>query len=249
MIDFHTHVLPNVDDGAKDEIVSEAILRQEYEQGVRRIVCTPHYYGKRKLDCFLRMRKEAERKIRGFVLPDTEIRLGAEVHITGVNDPPYDALCALAIEGTKCVLFEFPFLTEWSMNLPEKVAGFISETGYTPVIAHAERYTEFLKNPQRLADFIRMGCYVQLSTGAFLKRATRRFAVMALKKGLVQCLGTDAHNADTRAPDYAAAKEVAYKAGCRKQWDYVQNFMGRILSGETPHVAYTSMRKIGKLYF
>lgn len=249
MIDFHTHVLPKIDDGAKDDSVSAEILRQENEQGVRKIVFTPHYYGKRELEYFVELRKNAMSQIVSLIPPEIEVRLGAEVHVTGVNDPSYDTLCALAIEGTKCVLFEFPFLTEWSMNLMEKVSDFITDTGYTPIIAHAERYTEFLKNPTLLTDFVRMGCYVQLSTGAFLKKRTKKFAFTALKKGLVHCLGTDAHNADNRAPDYALAKQAVYKAGYGAQWERVQKWMERILMGETPHVAYIPMYRKWGIYF
>lgn len=249
MIDFHTHVLPKIDDGAKDDSVSAEILRQENEQGVQKLVFTPHYYGKCELEYFIDIRQKAMRQITAAIPPAMEVRLGAEVHVTGVNDPSYDTLCALAIEGTKCVLFEFPFLTEWSMNLKEKVADFISDTGYTPIIAHAERYREFLKQPLLLTEFVRMGCYVQLSTGAFLEKGTKKFAFTALKKGLVHCLGTDVHNADTRAPDCAAAKAAVYKAGCGAQWESVQKFMERILMGETPHVAYIPMRRKWGFYY
>ena len=249
MIDFHTHVLPTIDDGAKDDSVSADILRQENEQGVRTIVFTPHYYGKRELEYFLDIRKVAMDKIAPIIPSEIQVRLGAEVHITGINDPSYDALCALAIEGTKCVLFEFPFLTEWSINLMEKVADFISDTGYTPIIAHAERYREFLSNPILLSEFIRMGCYIQISTSAFLRKSTKKFAFAALKRGLVHCLGTDTHNAENRAPDYAAAKRAVYDKGCGEQWEQAQKLMERILSGETPHVAYIPLRKKWGFYY
>lgn len=249
MIDFHTHVLPAIDDGAKDDSVSADILRQENEQGVRTIVFTPHYYGKRELEYFLDIRQAALDTIKPLIPSNMKVRLGAEVHVTGVNDPSYDTLCAMAIEGTKCVLFEFPFLTEWSINLTEKVSDFITDTGYTPIIAHVERYTEFLKNPMLLTEFVRMGCYVQLSTGAFLAKSTKKFAFTALKKGLVHCLGTDTHDADNRAPDYALAKQAVYKAGYGAQWERVQKCMQRILQGETPHVAYIPMRRKWGIYF
>jgi protein-tyrosine phosphatase len=249
MIDFHTHVLPTIDDGAKDDSVSADILRQENEQGVQTIVFTPHYYGKREWEYFLEIRQAAMDKIKPLIPLNMEVRLGSEVHITGVNDPSYDTLCALAIEGTKCVLFEFPFLTEWSINLMEKVADFISDTGYTPIIAHAERYREFLLNPALLGEFIRMGCYIQISTSAFLRKSTKKFAFAALKRGLVHCLGTDTHNAENRAPDYAAAKRAVYDKGCGEQWEQAQKLMERILSGETPHVAYIPLRKKWGFYY
>ena len=172
-----------------------------------------------------------------------EIRLGAEVHITGVNDPPHESLCALAIEGTKCVLFEFPFLTEWSGGLIDAVGDFAADTGYKPIIAHAERYAEIRQEPSLLTAFAEMGCYVQLNTRAFLEKNSKGFAFAALKNGLVHCLGTDAHDAQIRRPDYEQAKLAVCAAGYGEEWENVQETMRKIWAGETPSVSFGMMKK------
>ena len=249
MIDFHTHVLPKIDDGPKDKTISGEILKQELQQGVTTVVFTPHYYGKFDINTFLDSRKYSYQSMQQFVPDGMKIKLGAEVHITGINDPSYDTICKLAIEGTRCVLFEFPFLTTWPKNLISCVSNFIADTGYTPIIAHAERYEQFFKNPTLLSVLISMGCYIQVSTGAFLKKKSKKWAIKALQKGLVHCIGTDAHNiTDRTCQDYLLAKQAVYDAGCGEEWENVQNMMSKILDGKAPRVAYMPMRKFLGMY-
>ena len=245
MIDMHTHVLPNLDDGAKNEQVTADLLRLEYAQGVRELVFTPHYYGKkRSAERFIEERNEAAEKIKELVPADMKTRLGAEVYLTGVNDPNNDTLCSLAIEGTKCVLVELPFDDRWSKNLLSKLYGFIAHTGYQPIIAHVERYREIAKNPALLNFFVKMGCYIQVNTGAFLDKHTKKLAFMLLKHGLVHCLGTDTHNETDRAPDYLQAEELVKERGLSKEWTRVQTRMRQILSGETVENACIPIKKV-----
>ncbi|MBQ8308914.1 MAG: hypothetical protein IJX96_03670 [Clostridia bacterium] len=234
MIDMHTHVLPDLDDGAKNEREAQAILEMELAQGVQEVVFTPHYYGKkRSVNDFLEQREKALQKIADRIPEGLKTRLGAEVRLTGVNDPSSDALCKLAIEGTKCVLVELPFTERWNQSLITRLSEFVGDTDYTPVIAHIERYQEVWKNPAIISAFVKMGCLIQVNTAAFLDKKMRKFAFALLKRGLVHCLGTDAHNADTRAPDYAKAKEAAYAAGYGKEWERVQRHMDKIFAGES----------------
>ena len=249
MIDMHTHILPAIDDGVKNVSVSTEILRLETEQGVTEIVFTPHYYGNRSLADFLRDRQEAMAKIES-VIPDTvRTRLGAEVHFTGVNDPSCEAICSLAIEGTKCVLLEFPFVSKWHDRLLEKVGDFILETGYTPIIAHVERYAEVLKKPAIVSELARMGCLIQINTGAFLRKSTVGFALAALKNGLVHCMGTDTHDTDYRAPDYTAAKKIVYDAGLSQAWEGVQRCIRYVLNGKRADHPFGEIKKrFGRYY-
>lgn len=234
MIDMHTHVLPDLDDGAKNEREAEAILQMAFAQGVHEIVFTPHYYGKkRSVKSFLQQRERSLKKIAARVPNGLKTRLGAEVHLSGVNDPTSDALCKLAIEGTKCVLLELPFTGRWNKRLLTRLAEFVGDTDYTPVIAHIERYEEVWKNPAIISTLVKMGCLIQVNTSAFLDKKVRRLAFALLKRGLVHCLGTDAHNTELRAPDYAKAKEAVYAEGYGKEWERIQRNMYKIFAGES----------------
>ena len=249
MIDIHTHILPDIDDGASGLAEAESLLRAEAEQGVHEIVLTPHYYGKRTVGQFLYLRMQALERIRDFVPQGVKLRLGAEVFLKGINDPPDDALCALCIEGTKCVLVELPYFGRWSSMLFSRLNEFISETGYTPIVAHVERYEETLQNPATVSALIEMGCLIQLNTCAFTTKETKRFAFALMRNGMVHCLGTDAHNPKERAPDYQKAQRAVEEAGLSKEWENLKNTMRDLLSGKLPQRTQVKIRKFGKRYF
>ncbi len=250
MIDIHTHILPEIDDGARSLKDAAELIRSELYQDVSEIVFTPHYYGrKRSLEQFFEMRAEAMEKLKPFIPEVIKTRLGAEVYLTGVNDPSNDALCSLAIEGTKCVLVEFPFSAQWRKSLFLRIAEFVADTGYTPIVAHVERYEAVLKDPAILTELVDMGCLIQMNTQAFLNRSTKRFAYALLKHGLVHCLGTDTHNSGERAPDYRKAEKAVCAAGFEKEWERLQENMQKILNKERVQVAHTPIKKIFGLYF
>ena len=245
MIDMHTHVLPNLDDGAKNEQEAARLLRLDYAQGVHELVFTPHYYGKkRSVERFLADRNEVAEKIREHVPAGMKTRLGAEVYLTGINDPDNEALCALAIEGTNCVLVELPFFERWSKSLLLKIYGFMAATGYRPIVAHIERYREIVKKPTLVNFLVKIGCYIQLNTGAFLDKRTQKLAFLLLKHGLVHCLGTDTHNEAERAPDYEKAKALVKEKGFSKEWTLVQTRMRQILRNQNVENACSPIKKV-----
>ncbi len=249
MIDIHTHILPNVDDGADSVSASAELMRIEADQGVKEIVFTPHYYGMKTVAEFLSLRAEAKKSIEEYIPRGMKVRMGAEVLLTGVNDPTDETLCALAIEGTKCVILELPFTSRWSERLFNRIADFIAETGYTPIIAHVERYNEVLENPSVITYLVQMGCLIQLNTGAFLHKSTRRLAIALMKHGLVHCMGTDAHDVSHRAPNYAEAREYIRKKKRTDEFTNVQWCMKKILAGEALRNPYGEVKKWGKFYF
>lgn len=249
MIDIHTHILPSIDDGADNVSVAAEMLRMEVEQGVKEVVFTPHYYGKETAEEFLAKRAAARQSIEEYIPRGLKVRCGAEILLTGVNDPTDEAICALAIEGTKCVMFELPFSSRWSERLLDRIADFIAETGYTPIIAHVERYVEALENPEILTYLVQIGCLIQINTHAFKEKVTRRFALALMKHGLVHCIGTDAHDTHKRTPDYTLAKEIIRKKKRIDEFTNAQWCMKKILAGEALRNPYSSVKKWGKYYF
>ena len=236
MVDMHTHILPRLDDGAKDSSTSMAMLRLSKAQGVDTVVLTPHFYGKRHNPAEFLLRRNAsyQRLLARMQETQTEIdvRLGAEVHFTGINLPDFDELCSLAIEGTKYILFELPFTTKWASVILEKLYEFMGETEYTPIIAHVERYAEIRKNPSIVARLIDMGCLIQVNAQAFLDKRDKGFAFALLKKDSVHCIGSDAHDETGRAPNLLGAKESIEKAGFSDKWQTIQKTMQNILQSE-----------------
>ena len=112
MIDIHTHILPHMDDGAKDSATALRMLDMSIAQGVETVVFSPHYYGKsRSPQKFLEARGAMYEHIRARIPEGIKTRLAAEVHFTGVNSIDEEEMCSLAIEGTEYLLVEFPFTT------------------------------------------------------------------------------------------------------------------------------------------
>ena len=232
MIDFHTHILPHLDDGAKDTATAIAMLQMQSEQRVKKVVLTSHYYGrKHSPQRFLEKRSEAFARIKNDLPEDMEVKLGAEVHFTGVNMPEFDKLCGLAIEGTKYILLELPFTSKWTGDILNKLSDFVYETGYTPIIAHVERYGEVLKKPSLVNDLVEMGCLIQVNAPSFLNKRERKLAFALLKHGFVHCLGTDSHDMGVRAPDFTTAKEVVEKAGYLAEWERAEKITDDLFAG------------------
>lgn len=249
MIDIHTHILPCVDDGAKTVEESVEMLQKLQKQGVTEVALTPHYYGKRySAKQFLEKRNASFAQIQNFIPEGIKVRLGAEVALSGVNDPRDEALCALAIEGTKCVLVELPFYSRWSNSLFNRIADFVSETDYLPIVAHIERYKTALKHPETVARLVDMGCLIQLNVRAFRDKKTKRFAYALLKHGLVHCLGTDAHDLKHRPPEYADIKAEVENAGYVSEWYEAQTRMKNAVRGELVDRRYTPVKKLFRCY-
>ena len=233
MIDIHTHILPHIDDGAKDTATALAMLHKEWEQGVEEVVLTSHFYGRhRSPEQFLEKRNAAFERLRLQLPEGLKVRLGAEVHFTGRNMPENEELCRLAIEATNYILIEFPFTTAWTGELLDRLNDFILDTGYTPIIAHAERYSEIKKCPALISELVHMGCLIQVNVGSFLNKREKKLAFAILKHGFVHCLGTDTHDLEDRSPDFTAAKLAVEKAGYQAAWENAEKIMRSVLKNE-----------------
>ena len=241
MIDIHTHILPHIDDGAKESRVSVAMLKAELAQGVHTVLLSPHYYGRKHSPAqFLERRNAAFGRLKEKIPEGINVRLGAEVHFTGINVLEEDDFCSLAIEGTKYVLVELPFDTAWHGEILDKLSTLIEETGYTPIIAHVERYDEVLKNPQIVSRLVGMGCLIQVNSYAFIEKREKGLVFALLKHGLIHCIGSDAHDLDERKPNMAEAKTVMEQAGFAKEWEQIQQNMQKIFADERVEILPTT---------
>lgn len=217
MTDLHTHILPGMDDGAKNADESLALLRMEREQGVSTVVLTPHYYRtKESVADFLARRRNAvevlEARIRE--LPEEEQaalprRLpGAEVAWTP-DLPECDDLRSLCLGETETLLLELPF-TPWDERMIRQLYNLMSRTGVMPVIAHLERYLR-LQKKQHIREILDMGLPVQISTDALMRFTARGAAMKLLKNRRAHLLASDCHRVDLRPPYMKEAMELVAK--------------------------------------
>lgn len=207
VIDFHSHVLPGIDDGSRNVAESIAMLQAEAAQGIDCVVATPHFYAQHDSpEHFLEKRAEAARRLREEMakydgLP--ELLLGAEVYFfPGIAQS--DALSALTIEGKMSILIEMPN-PPWSEVMYRELEEICTRRDLVPILAHVDRYIRPLRTyhiPQRLEE---LPVLVQANASFFLHRSTCSMAEKMLKKGQIHLLGSDCHNMTTRVPNLGQA--------------------------------------------
>lgn len=202
IIDFHTHVLPAMDDGSRSVEESLQMLRMEAEQGIFHVVATPHFYPQYdNPEQFLRKRTAAEMQLREAMAKETgmpELTVGAEVYFfPGISES--DALSQLTIGENGYILLEMP-KSPWKDSMYKEVEYIYTRQGITPVIAHVDRYISPFRTygiPERLAE---LPCYVQGNASFFLHASTRGMAMRMLRKQQIHLLGSDCHNVAGRPP-------------------------------------------------
>ena len=205
MIDFHTHILHNMDDGAENIKISVSLVNSLIKQGVNRIVLTPHFYFYNiATDNFLLQRekniKELEDLFKG---QDIKFIPSCEVHIS--RNRLTQNLNKFAISGTNYILIELANNKIFSKKFIDNIADIKKYTGLTPIIAHAERYYATRHFPQYISTFINKGCLIQLNADSLFNERTKRLAYCMLKYNQVHILGTDCHNLTKRPPLYEKA--------------------------------------------
>lgn len=218
MTDFHTHILPGIDDGSRSVEMSVEMLQKMTEQGITRVVATPHFYAHRDTpNRFLARRARAEAALRQELAKHTdlpEIIVGAEVYyFPGMSNS--DMLPALAINGTDYILIEMHD-SPWNESMYRELENIRIRHGLHPVIAHVDRYITPLRQhgiPERLQS---MDVCVQANAEFLLDWRTSRFAMQLMEAGYIHLLGSDCHNMKRRAPNLElAVKKIQKKLGDR----------------------------------
>ena len=217
MTDFHSHILPGIDDGSRDVSQSLEMLRELRRQGVDSVALTPHFYaGQQDPDHFLERRARAYEQLREQWEPDLpDVRLGAEVfYFRGVSHS--QSLPALCLEGTSLLLLEMPFGT-WTPSEVEEVLTLARQREVTVLLAHIDRYW-FDQKWSVWEKLLGEGVLFQVNTGAFQNRRTRRQMLKLIAAGFVYALGTDCHDTADRAPNLSEAREIILRRLGEASW-------------------------------
>ena len=203
--DIHCHIIPEVDDGAKNLKLSVRMLQKEYEDGVRNIIATPHFrydMFEPSLEVvkkqFLRLRKAAAE------IGDEGIRmyLGCELHSSMDMTDCLKKGERLTMAGSRYVLVEFRTTDEKSY-IRERVQALIRR-GYYPIIAHVERYRSVVKGGLDFIDELRdMGAYIQMNADSIIGGdgfMIKRFCKKVIKEEMLDFVGSDGHDLARRTP-------------------------------------------------
>ena len=197
MIDIHSHILPNLDDGAKDLDASISMLREAEAQGIETVFATPHILTGLYEPSVKEIRNAAKSLKERIKLEKININIvvGAEIGIT--SEVKESEIMNYTLNGnTKYILLELPFVS-YPLNCDEKIFHYCS-LGFYPIIAHPERAFSIMKNPDKLKEWKRRGILIQINSKSILGRygrIVRNIAIKMLKDGIVDFVASDAHNA------------------------------------------------------
>lgn len=199
--DYHCHVLPAIDDGAKTTDVSVQMLEAMHSQGVERIVATPHFYAHREKSVrrFLEKRQQSYKRLMSAKHPYSELILGAEIAIErGISE--LEGIDKLAISGTDLILLEFPYgpYADW---MSEEIHNIACEYHLTPVIAHIHRYIRYFSKAE-MENILKTDAVFQINNEAFGTFREKRFVKALMKREKAIVFGSDSHNMSSRRPNF-----------------------------------------------
>jgi protein-tyrosine phosphatase len=209
VIDIHNHILAEVDDGPKSWDVAEEMCRMAAADGIEHIVATPHANDRYHYDReFLTRTLDYLRQRIG---PTPSLSLGCDFHLSYENLQDVMRFPdRYTIEGSRYLLVE---LNNYSVPVQiEEHFSKLLEKGLTPVITHPERNPIVQRTPQRILQWVELGCVIQVTGSAVNGQwgeAAWRTAQWLLKRDAVHVLATDAHDTKHRPPLLSPARDAA----------------------------------------
>lgn len=213
MIDFHSHILPAIDDGSSSVEESIALLDMLKDQGIKTVVATPHFDAKRDtLEEFIKKRRESYEALLPQINKEhPKIILGAEVaYYPGIER--LKALSFLTAGESDLLLLEMP-ISVWTDYTVKEVVDLATTKNMTVVLAHAERYLgrQSVKTIELLNG---SGILMQYNADFFLRFGQRRTALKMLEQGEIHLIGSDCHNLTARPPRIGEVYErIKHKLG------------------------------------
>ena len=229
MVDFHTHILPGIDDGSKDTWQTECMLREMCSQDVSIVVATPHFDMRlESVESFLKRRDIALSKISLENPEFPRVIVGAEVFCCGIDFSKIENLKSLCIGETDYMLVE-TYFNKLDEGFVKNMRSLLFERNITPILAHTERYYFIGKNSSIIHQLSIDGMILQMNAEAFIKRSTRRRAFKLLTRETIGLLGSDCHGVQKRPPNLKAAVDIIQKKTDRGILTYIENNSLKIL--------------------
>jgi protein-tyrosine phosphatase len=209
VVDIHSHILPEVDDGPKSWDVCVAMCRVAAADGITHMVATPHandryHYDREYLQGLLTHLQE-------LVGDSLKLSLGCDFHLS--YDNVQDALAhpsRYVIGNTHYLLVEFS-----NYSVPQNTSDSflkLGDRGITPIITHPERNPILRESLQRVIEWAEQGCVIQVTGSAFTGfwgERTRNAAIWLLERQAVHVLATDAHDLEKRVAVLSTSRKAA----------------------------------------
>ncbi|WP_429159615.1 tyrosine-protein phosphatase [Desulfitispora alkaliphila] len=234
---MHSHILPEIDDGAQswDEFMS--MVKMASSEGITHMVCSPHYIpweSEFDLEDYHLLLAEARRRVEEQGI-GVELIAGCEAFFTSdlLKYLEKGSLVTINQQG-KHLLVEFS-----RGDIPEHAKELLFELklmGITPIIAHPERNLMFRKKPELLVELIEQGALCQINAGSITgmhSKAAKECAEKFLRADMIHMLGTDAHSPRTRSPKVKEAiARVEGLIGSEKLKEITEINPQKVLNGE-----------------
>lgn len=259
MIDIHHHLLPGVDDGAKDEVMTLEMLKIAVEEGITKICATPHYIlGYNQYEEYTGILEKVQRvnelaqqnNLPIEIYPGNEVFIDSDIENWVLNKK------VVTMNHSKYLLVE----TSMS-GIPDFIDHVLYQLqlkGIAMILAHPERYRNVQKDPNRLIPLIEKGMLVQVNVGSimgFFGEESQRTAENLIKHNMVHFVATDAHSNQRRAPRYKEAyQQVAQWIGQDKaNLLFIENpqkvISDQLIGYQSPREVQKQKKKRNNTYF
>jgi protein-tyrosine phosphatase len=198
MIDIHCHILPALDDGAESMEISSGMAEMAIEDGVTHIICTPHSNDRWTFDPAIieQKRSELQAKYEGKITFAT----GCDFHMSFENlQTIHENPSRFTLNQKNYLLVEFA-----DFSIPAALDQELHKLqlrGITPIITHPERNPLIRTKPERLYQWLRQGCYAQVTAQSIagkFGRTAQEAAERWLAAGVFHFIASDAHNISSR---------------------------------------------------
>jgi len=230
MVDFHTHILPDIDDGSATIEESVRMLEMLEQQGVKKVVLSPHFYAySSEAEQFVEMRDSSLSKlVEALKAKQVNIDLYLGCEVLYFDDLwRMEGLKNFCIKGTDYIMVELP-MAVWTDSVVGGISKLISK-GLTPVIVHFERYLKYKGNKEKIYELIDMGACLQMNCECMYKFFSARKAIKFFKNGLVSALGSDCHNTTSRTPNCADAYSFLKEKLNRREYAQFRTMQNQLL--------------------
>lgn len=216
MYDVHMHIIPGVDDGSWDMEMSMSLLFMAYEEGIRKIIATPHSSAFAEDDNCVREKFEELKQRASKILPPMQLYFGCEIKCAeSTMDSILEDLRTKkfpTLNGTKYVLTEFH--TSVEANQVIVCATRLLEAGWIPIIAHVERYKQLFMDFSAIEQLEALGCLFQINVYNVYDaddEIRKANALKMIEKHMVSFLGTDSHRTFHRPPSVKYELQYLYE--------------------------------------
>lgn len=210
MIDLHSHILPELDDGAQSLQESLAMARMAVDSGITAMVATPHCIDDRTREVYQAW-KLLNQALRENEIP-LKLSLGMEIFGTSHTVRLLKEGKLFTLNGSRYPLVEFSFQSTGEEET--YILGSLCKAGYRPVVAHPERYVYIQRNPRLANQWQKMGCLMQVNRGSLLGRFGRSAQILGVElveRGFATVVATDAHSSRVRTPWMRDVREILAK--------------------------------------